>query len=102
MIHLVHFYLKEEFKNAETRAGFEEALAKVCEIPIATRSNWGVPASVAERPVVDSSWDYNLVSYFDSVKDHDAYQEHDVHVAFINDNKHLWEKVLVIDSDLKG
>lgn len=102
MIHLVHFYLKDENKDSETRAQFEKALAAVCEIPVATSSNWGVPAKVAERPVVDSAWDYNLVSYFNDISDHDAYQAHEVHVAFINDNKHLWEKVLVIDSELKG
>lgn len=49
------------------------------------------------RDVVDNTWDYATVMFFDSVEDHDAYQIHDVHQAFVDGNKHRWEKVLVTD-----
>lgn len=102
MVHLVHFWLKEEYKTPENIANFEQALTQLCKIPLASRSNWGQPANVAERPVLDSTWDYNLVTEFDSVAIHDEYQTDPGHVAFLNENKHTWEKVLVMDSEVRG
>ena len=101
MIHLVHFWLKEEYNTPELREKFEQSLAELCKCPLASKSSWGRPAKVKERPVLEISWDYNLVTYFDSVQVHDEYQVCPVHVKFIEDCKHLWEKVLVIDSELE-
>jgi len=100
MTHLVHFWLKEEFQTEECRAEFEAALTSLCKIPLATSSSWGRPAKVEERPVVDLSWDYNLVTTFKTVEDHNAYQIHEEHLAFLNDHKHKWAKVLVMDSEI--
>lgn len=100
MIHLVHFWLKEEYQTPEVREKFEAALTALCEVPLAMQSSWGVPAVVAERPVVDLSWDYNLVTEFESTEKHDEYQVVPAHVKFLEDNKQYWEKVLVMDSDI--
>ncbi len=102
MVHIVNFWLKEEYNNPETRAAFEQGLQAICDIPIATQANWGTPAAVKERPVVDSSWDYNIVANFNSVADHDTYQVHEVHEKFLSDFRHLWEKVYILDSELQG
>ncbi len=102
MIHLVHFWIKKELKTQDNLAMFESALAELCKVTLASKSNWGRPAAVAERPVLEISWDYNLVTYFDNVDTHDEYQVCPAHKKFLADCKHLWEKVLVIDSELEG
>ena len=101
MIHLVQFWLKEEYKTPEIREKFEASLEALCEIKLATQSSWGVPAAVKVRPVVDLSWDSNLVTEFETIKDHDEYQDHPGHLKFLDDNKQYWEKVLGMDSEIK-
>ena len=100
MVHLVHFYLKEEYKTPEHREKFEAALTKLCEIPISPDSRWGVPAGVPERPVVDLSWDYNLVTHFYSVEDHNDYQKHPDHDEFLEQFKDTWADVKIFDAAL--
>ncbi len=100
MIHLVHFWLKEEYQTPEVREQFEAALTALCATEHAMQSSWGVPAEVPARPVLDLSWDYNLVTEFESMAAHDAYQVAPEHVKFLDENKHLWEKALVMDSDI--
>ena len=100
MIHLVHFWLKEEYQTEEVRNKFEAALEKLCQIPLAMQSSWGVPAKVMKRPVLDLSWDYNLITEFETIEAHDEYQVDPVHVKFLDENKHYWEKVLVMDSEI--
>lgn len=102
MIHLVHFWLKEEYQTPEHRATFERALTDLCKIPLASKASWGTPAAVPARPVVDDSWDYNLVTYFDTIELHNDYQVHPDHKSFIEECKPMWEKVYIIDSELQG
>jgi len=101
MVHLVQFWLKEEFKTAEICEKFEKSLQDLCKVDLSKQSSWGVPAAVEKRPVVDLSWDYNLVTEFSTVEDHDKYQSHPEHLKFLEENKGYWEKVLVIDSEIK-
>ncbi len=97
MEHHVYFWLKPEFQSPEERANFEKALAELFEIPLVNGGRWAVPAAVLPRPVIDNSWQYALTMQFHSVEDHDAYQVDASHQAFIEGNKHRWEKVLVTD-----
>ena len=97
MEHHVYFWMKDEEKNSESRAAMEAGLGTLFDTPLCKGGRWSVPAPVMDRPVVDNSWDYATVMMFDSVEDHDAYQVEAGHEAFINGNKHRWEKVLVTD-----
>ncbi|MDP4846265.1 MAG: Dabb family protein [Akkermansiaceae bacterium] len=97
MEHHVYFWLKPEHQTAEARAEYEKGLDSLFTVPLCTGGRWSIPAAVMSRDVVDNTWDYATVMFFDSVEDHDAYQIHDVHQAFVDGNKHRWEKVLVTD-----
>lgn len=97
MQHNVFFWIKEEHKNAELIAEFEAGLNVISKISNVTTGGWGTPAKVAPRPVVEDSYDYGLYCTFDNVAEHDAYQVHADHQAFLNRFKPLFERVLVLD-----
>ena len=59
----------------------------------------GTPAGT-DRPVIDNSWTFSLILSFDSKKEQDKYQEHQLHKDFIANASSLWDKVLVYDSIL--
>lgn len=97
MEHHVYFWLKDDYKNETARREFEEGLASLFEIGQVAGGRWSVPAAVPQRPVVDQSWDYALSMRFESMEDHDVYQDVPPHHAFIERFKERWEKVLVMD-----
>lgn len=94
--HNVYFWLKDE-ENLEQ---FTAGLDSLKSISLAKGVQWGVPAKMAARPVLDSSYSYHLTMTFDTMADHDAYQVHDTHTSFISANKEKWEKVIVLDSEI--
>jgi hypothetical protein len=97
MEHHVYFWLKDGRQNAAYRAEFEKALAGLFKMDLVAGGRWAVPAKVEIRPVVDQSWDYALSMQFRSLEDHDAYQTHPSHKAFIEAYREWWAKVLVTD-----
>ena len=97
MEHHVYFWLKDECKSVADRAVFEQGLASLFDIQLVTGGRWAVPAPVMLRPVIDQSWDYAVTMQFASVADHDAYQVHPHHNAFVETYKGWWAKVLVMD-----
>ena len=54
------------------------------------------------RPVNDQGFDVALHLVFESKAAHDVYQDSDRHVAFVEGNKHCWERARVFDSDVTG
>jgi hypothetical protein len=48
--------------------------------------------------VVDNSYLVALLVAYADVAGHDTYQDHPIHLAFIDRCKHLWSKVVVFDS----
>ena len=97
MEHHVYFWLKEECKDAASRASFEKGLSALFEIQLVQGGRWAVPAKVMLRPVIDQTWDYALSMQFGCVEDHDAYQEDADHNVFINSFKDRWAQVQVRD-----
>jgi hypothetical protein len=98
MDHHVYFWLKDEFKNEENRKAFEQGLSSLFEIKhLVAGGRWAVPAPVMIRPVIDQSWDYALTMQFDSVENHDAYQDDPDHNVFIANFKDWWAQVQVRD-----
>ena len=49
------------------------------------------------RDVINSTYDVGLTVTFDSVADHDAYQDDAQHQVFIKRNKKNWLRVEVFD-----
>ena len=97
LIHHVFFWLKNP-ENQQDRTQFEKAIDKLTTIDVIRKSHLGVPAQTEEREVVDHSYTYSLMLIFDSKENQDIYQVHPKHQEFVDNNQHLWEKVVVYDS----
>jgi len=97
MDHHVYFWLKDEFKNAESRAEFERGLDVLFTLDLVAGGRWAFPAKVMPRPVIDQSWDYALTMQFANIEDHDAYQVDPDHQVFISSFKDRWATVQVRD-----
>lgn len=94
--HTVFFWLKKDLAPAQ-RAGFEAALRGLLTIPGAKRGVVGRPGKTAARPVVDHSYDFALEIEFTNVAEHDRYQDHALHTAFLEGQRSKWERVVVYD-----
>lgn len=95
-VHHVLFWLKNPDSAADKAAliaGLEQ-LGAISEIKLL---HIGTPAAT-NRPVIDTSYSVSLLTVFDNEADQDIYQEHPVHLKFIADCAHLWERVLIYDS----
>ncbi len=97
-IHTVFFWLKDDVTQ-EQKAAFEKGLEKLGTVPLIRKFYYGKPAGTP-RDVVDNSWDYSWIVHFTSSTDQDIYQEHPVHLEFIDRYHNLWRKVKVFDSVL--
>ena len=95
-VHTVFFWLgrpeSQDDRNA-LRAGLE-SLRGVKEISAAYI---GTPADT-RRPVIDHSYDFSLTFVFADKSAHDAYQVHPVHLEFVAECQHLWQRVQVYDA----
>jgi quinol monooxygenase YgiN len=60
----------------------------------------GVRAEAFDREVNDTDWDVALHMVFTDKAAHDKYQDHPDHLKFIEENKDLWGKVRVFDSEI--
>lgn len=99
MIHSVFFWLKAELSDEQV-AFFEGEMAKLPLIESVGTGLIGKPAATEERPpVTDHSFSYHLSLNFASIEDHNAYQVHPEHDAFVAACKDLWERVVVYDSE---
>lgn len=96
-VHVVNFWLKAGL-SAEEEAQFVNGVKSLGNIVTLRSFNVGKPAAT-DRPVIDRSYNYCLLTVFDDIAGHDVYQEHPVHLKFIEDCKHLWDRVLIYDSE---
>lgn len=95
-LHIVFFWLTDD--SHETRKKFFGELKKFIDhVDVIKTRHIGTPADT-DRDVIDNTWSYSLVLSFESKKEHDIYQEHQLHKDFIENASSLWEKVLVYDS----
>ena len=97
LIHHVFFWLKEP-ENKAHKKQLVEALNRLLQIETIRVSHIGFPAGTANRDVVDHSYSVSYMVVFDNQAGQDAYQVHPLHTSFVNENSHLWSKVVVYDS----
>jgi hypothetical protein len=97
LVHHVYFWLKNP-DSKEDLNKLIEGLTSLKGIKQLRVAKIGIPASTEKRDVVDNSYSVSWLNIFDDVKAHDEYQVHPVHVKFVDNYKHLWEKVVVYDS----
>ena len=97
VLHHVFFWLKTPGSAAD-RDALIAGLRGLGKIPVLRSLEIGVPASTAQRGVVDGSFDVSALMVFASVADEKTYQDHPVHLDFVAKCEHLWGKVQVYDS----
>jgi len=98
LIHTVIFWLKKSL-NTEDRSQFFQGVEKLGEIQCVEHNFIGTPANTTKRPVVDDTYDCALTVVLKDLKDHDLYQVDPIHLKFIKECSHLWEKVQIFDAD---
>jgi len=97
LIHHVFFWLKEPNNEAHKKQ-LVQALNDLLKVETIKLSHIGFPAGTESRDVVDHSYSVSYMTMFDDQAGQDAYQVHPLHVKFVEENSHLWEKVVVYDS----
>ncbi|UYQ92920.1 Dabb family protein [Chitinophaga horti] len=95
-VHVVNFYLKAGLSAEDVKA-FEQGVSELGKIEVIQTFSVGKPAST-DRPVIDRSYSYCLLTVFASQEDHDIYQVHPVHLNFVETCNQYWEKVVIFDS----
>jgi hypothetical protein len=96
LAHHVLFWLKADTTEAQ-KADFLKGLETLEKVETVQAFHVGV-ASTIERAVVDSSYTFSLVIFFEDMAGHDVYQVHPLHKAFLESFRSLFEKVVIYDS----
>jgi Stress responsive A/B Barrel Domain len=94
--HIVYFYPRASAQPNDAQE-LLAGLKTLAQIPGLTLFETGLPAQTP-REVVDNSYLVALITAFSDVEAHDVYQDHPIHLAFIEKCHHLWSKVTVFDS----
>ena len=95
-IHHVYFYLKEP-NNAEHEAKLLEGLHKLAKVPAIEYVHIGKPAET-NRSVIVRDYSISWMCFFKNIIEEEIYQTHPIHLDFVKEYSHLWEKVMVYDS----
>lgn len=95
-VHHVFFYLKRP-DQASDKAKLLEGLNKLAKCPTIKMVHIGTPAQT-NRDVIERTYSYSWLCFFDSAADEEAYQKHPIHDDFRNNYADLWEKVVIYDS----
>ena len=98
LVHSVFFTLKEGLSD-EQKAAFIEQVNTLGDIDTVKSIHVGTPAATPDRPVIQKNYDVGLTVIFDSIEQHDVYQDAQIHLDFIENNKELWENVVIYDVD---
>lgn len=97
VIHHVFFWLKNP-SSKEDLNKLVEGLKTLKGIETVRKIHIGVPASTEKREVVDNSFHASELLFFDDLAGQKTYQDHPIHLKFVENCSHLWEKVIVYDS----
>ncbi len=98
LVHCVFFWLKEDMSPEEVEF-FKKGLESLKEIPNSGPIFTGTAAATVKRPVIDDSYDLGLTCVFESIEEHDTYQEHEIHQKFLADCAKYFGTVKVYDFD---
>ncbi len=97
LVHHVYFWLKEP-ENENHKQQLLKALNELIKVKNIKLSHIGLPAGTENRDVVDHSYSVSYMVMFDSQADQNSYQVDPIHLKFVEENQHLWKKVVVYDS----
>lgn len=96
IVHHVFFWLKNP-GSVEDRDKLVEGVKTLSKIETIQELHVGIVASTEKRDVVDNSWGVSELMFFKDLAGQATYQTHPVHLEFIKNYSHLWEKVIVYD-----
>lgn len=96
VIHHVFFWLKNP-GSIEDRDKLVAGVKTLSKIETVRELRVGVVASTEKRDVVDNSWAVSELMFFSDLAGQAIYQTHPLHLEFIKNCSHLWEKVVVYD-----
>jgi hypothetical protein len=97
IVHHVFFWLKNP-SSTEDRDQLVAGLKTLAGIPLIKELYVGVLANTEKRDVVDASWQVSELMFFNDLTGQATYQQHPLHLEFIKNCSHLWEKVTVYDA----
>jgi hypothetical protein len=97
VVHHVFFWLKNP-GSAEDREQLIAGVKTLSKIETVHELRVGVVASTEKREVVDNSWAVSELIFFKDLEGQATYQSHPIHLAFVKNCSHLWEKVIVYDA----
>lgn len=99
-IHHVLFWAKNPDSAAE-KAQLLSALQQLGTLPMIQAAHVGRPiVTEFDKGATDGSYTFSVVLVFENADKESTYLYHPLHKKFIDENKHLWGKVQVIDSEL--
>ncbi|WP_432712879.1 Dabb family protein [Pedobacter sp.] len=96
VVHHVFFWMK----NPDSKADRDQLVAGVktlSKIKAIKALHVGVVADTEKRDVVDHSWGVSELMFFEDLAAQASYQDDPIHLEFIKNCSHLWEKVIVYD-----
>ncbi|MGY3052848.1 hypothetical protein ACVWYG_001044 [Pedobacter sp. UYEF25] len=96
VVHHVFFWLK----NPNSKKDLDqlvEGVKSLSTIPTICEIHVGVVASTEKRDVIENSWSVSELMFFSDLEGQASYQTHPIHLTFIENYSHLWDKVLVYD-----
>ena len=96
LTHHVLFWLKADTSD-EQKAAFRKGIESLSGIETVETIHVGTPAPI-ERAVVDTSYTFSLLTIFKDLAGHDVYQTHPLHLAFLDEFRQFFEKVIIYDS----
>lgn len=95
-IHHVFFWLKEP-GNELSKQQLVDGLQKLAAVATIKDFHIGKPAGTS-RGVIDTTYSISWLLTFATAADQDSYQVDPIHLNFVKECAHLWEKVVVYDS----
>ena len=96
VVHHVFFWMKNPASKAD-RDQLVAGVKTLKKIETIKALHVGVVAATEKRDVVDHSWGVSELMFFENLEGQAAYQTHPIHLEFIKNCSHLWEKVVVYD-----
>ena len=97
IVHHVFFWLKNP-GSKEDRAKLIEGVRTLSKIETVRELRVGIVADTEKRDVVDTSWAVSELMFFSDLAGQAAYQTDPIHLEFIKNYGHLWEKVIVYNA----
>jgi hypothetical protein len=96
LVHHVLYYLKDP-QSAQDEAQLLEGLEKLAQISTIQLSHIGRPARTS-GDAIEKGYSLSWLCFFKNLIEEEIYQTDPIHVKFLEEHGHLWEKRVVYDA----